>query len=65
MLKQLADWARVRWALVPTAPDRPWLDSYELEVVRAFQRAGVHFLLIGGRAVRAVEAKRNDIRQYR
>ena len=51
MPKQLADWERVRRALVPPAPDRPWLDSDELEVVRAFQSAGVFFLLIGGRAV--------------
>ena len=33
------------------ATKMPWLDPDELEVVRAFQCAGVRFLIVGGRAV--------------
>jgi hypothetical protein len=31
--------------------ERPWLEPDELEVVRTFLRAGVRFLIVGGRAV--------------
>jgi hypothetical protein len=34
-----------------SAPDSPWLDRDEREVVRSFQDAGVRFLVVGGRAV--------------
>lgn len=34
-----------------SAPNSPWLDRDELEVVRSFQDAGVRFVIVGGRAV--------------
>ena len=34
-----------------SAPNSPWLDPDEREVIRSFQDAGVRFLVVGGRAV--------------
>jgi predicted nucleotidyltransferase len=34
-----------------SAPNSPWLDRDELEVVRSFLDAGVRFVVVGGRAV--------------
>jgi hypothetical protein len=34
-----------------SAPNSPWLDPDEREVIRSFQDAGVRFVIVGGRAV--------------
>jgi hypothetical protein len=48
-----------------SAPNSPWLDPDELEVIRSLQDAGVRFVIIGGRAVQfhghAREAKDLDL----
>jgi hypothetical protein len=51
MLRVPASYDRSQPRQMESAPNSPWLDRDELEVVRSFQDAGVRFVIVGGRAV--------------